>query len=52
MVVLASSDVDVASWILDPQSVEKGSPMPSFQHALSRARAEQLARYVKVIAQQ
>lgn len=49
---LGKSDADVASWILDPQSVKKGSPMPSFQHALSRPQAERLARYVKVIAQQ
>lgn len=47
---LTKSDADVASWILDPQAIRPGSPMPSFQHALDRPQAEKLARYVKQIA--
>lgn len=47
---LGKSDAEVADWILDPQSRKPGSSMPSFQHALARAQAEQLARYVKAIA--
>ena len=47
---LAKSDAEVASWILDPQSLKPGSSMPSFQHTLDRAQAERLAKYVKSIA--
>lgn len=47
---LTKSDAEVASWILDPQSRKPGSTMPSFQHALDGAQAEQLAQYVKSIA--
>ena len=47
---LGKSDQDVASWILDPQASKPGSIMPSFQNTLSRSQAEELARYVKVIA--
>ena len=40
-------DAEVAAWILDPQSINPGATMPSFQGALSRTQAEQLAQYVK-----
>jgi mono/diheme cytochrome c family protein len=45
------SDADVAAWILNPQAVRPGSPMPSFEGALEPAQAEQLAKYVKQLAQ-
>lgn len=45
------SDADVAAWILNPRAVRPGSTMPSFQHALDQAQAEQLAKYVKQLAQ-
>jgi mono/diheme cytochrome c family protein len=47
---LGKSDADVAAWILDPQAQKPGSTMPSFQHALDRSQAEQLAKYVRAIA--
>lgn len=47
---LGKSDAEVAAWILDPQSIKKGSTMPSFRRSLSQAQAEELARYVKTLA--
>jgi mono/diheme cytochrome c family protein len=47
---IGKSDAEVAAWILDPQSRKPGSSMPSFQHVLHRAQAEQLGRYVREIA--
>jgi mono/diheme cytochrome c family protein len=47
---LVKSDADVARWILDPQQLKPGSAMPSFDGAIDRAQAEQLARYVKELA--
>jgi hypothetical protein len=47
---LDKSDNDVASWILDPQKLKPGSPMPSFERSLDREQATKLAQYVKRIA--
>jgi mono/diheme cytochrome c family protein len=47
---LGKSDTEVADWILDPQSKKPGSSMPSFQHVIDRSQAEQLAKFVKMIA--
>jgi mono/diheme cytochrome c family protein len=44
------TDAEVAAWILDPQAFKPGSSMPSFEHALDRAQAERLAKYVKTLA--
>jgi mono/diheme cytochrome c family protein len=45
------SDAEIAAWILDPQAIKPGSAMPSFEHAIDRAQAERLAKYVKALAQ-
>lgn len=47
---LGKPDADVATWILDPQKVRPGSPMPSFDRSLSREQATKLAQYVKTLA--
>lgn len=47
---LDKSEAEVADWILNPQAIKPGSPMPSFSGALDRAAAERLARYVKELA--
>ena len=47
---LPKPDAEVASWILDPQAIKPGSTMPSFEGAIDRAQAEQLAKYVKQLA--
>jgi mono/diheme cytochrome c family protein len=47
---LSRSESDVASWILDPQSLKPGTAMPSFAGAIDRKQAEQLARYVRGLA--
>lgn len=43
----AKSEAEIAAWILDPQAFKPGSNMPSFQHALAPAQAQELAKYVK-----
>lgn len=47
---LDKSDGDVASWILDPQKLKPGSPMPSFERSLDLEQATKLAQYVKTLA--
>jgi mono/diheme cytochrome c family protein len=47
---LPKPDAEVASWILDPQAIKPGSTMPSFEGAINRAQAEELAKYVKQLA--
>lgn len=47
---LEKSEAEIARWILDPQAIKPGSPMPSFQGALDPAQAERLAAYVKELA--
>lgn len=44
------TEEDIARWILDPQAVKPGSPMPSFQHMLDQGQAQRLAAYVKGLA--